>query len=215
MSARGRTIRDWSRRRLGQNFLDAATAERLVDQAGFQPGALVVEIGAGRGAMTLALARRGVRIIAVEPDPQWHQHLRNVAAANSAIQVVGADFLKMPLPREAFRVMGSLPFNRTTDILKHLLDNPETYMTRADVIVQWEVACKRAANPPSTLIFTVWAPWWEVRLLTRVERNNFRPVPSVDAGLLGIARRHPPLLPPAMARPYAEFVRQHWPFANR
>jgi len=56
-------------------------------------------------------------------------------------------------------VMGSLPFGRTTDILRRLLDDPGNSLLRADVVVPREVALKRAATPPATLLSTVWAPW--------------------------------------------------------
>jgi 23S rRNA (adenine-N6)-dimethyltransferase len=212
VSARGRTARDRRRRHLGQNFLNPATADHLIDQAAFQPGELVVEIGAGVGAITLALARRDLRIIAIEPDPEWSRRLRERIGDNRHIRIVERDFLSVALPREPFRVAGSLPFARTTDMLRRLLDDPTTGLQRADIIVQWEVAQKRAAVPPSTLLSTVWAPWWEMRLGRRIPASEFRPVPRVDAGFLTITRRHPALLPPSMARSYAQFVRQQWPF---
>ena len=207
MSARRRTDRDWRRRQLGQNFLDPATADQIVDQAAFAPGELVLEIGAGSGAITRALARRALRVIAVEPDPVWARRLRD-----HDVRVIERDFLAVTLPREPFRVFGSLPFARTTDILHRLLDDPAIAMRRADVVVQWEVAVKRAASPPVTLVSTAWAPWWEMHLARRIPAAMFRPVPRVDAGLLVITRRDPPLLPIAMARPYADFVQREWPF---
>jgi 23S rRNA (adenine-N6)-dimethyltransferase len=210
--ARGRTARDRRRRRLGQNFLEPATADQLIDQAAFRPGELVVEIGAGLGAITFALARRGVRIMAVEPDPDWSRRLRERVGRNPRIRVIEGDFLSLALPPEPFRIAGSLPFARTTDILRRLLDDPDTGMQRADIIVQWEVALKRTATPPSTLLSAAWAPWWEMRLGRRIPATEFRPVPRVDAGFLTITRRNPALLPHSMARPYAQFVRQHWPF---
>lgn len=211
MSARRRTDRDWRRRQFGQNFLDPATADQLVDQAAFAPGELVVEIGAGSGALTRALARRALRVIAVEPDPVWASRLREQTTRHN-VHVVARDFLAVTLPHEPFRVVGSLPFSRTTDILHRLLDDPAIPMRRADVIVQWEVAVKRATTPPMTLVSTTWAPWWEIRLARRIPATTFRPVPHVDAGLLAITRRDPPLLPVAMARAYADFVRREWPF---
>ena len=218
MSAPRRTDRDWRRRRLGQNFLDPATADQIVDQAGFVPGELVIEVGAGAGALTRALARQALRVIAVEPDLHWARRLREQMAgsrvANGLVHVVASDFLAITLPREPFRIVGSLPFGRTTDILRHLLDDPATPLRRADVIVQWEVALKRAATPPATLLSTAWAPWWEMRLAQRIPATSFRPVPRVDAGLLAITRRDPPLLPVAIARRYAAFVQSGWPFSQ-
>jgi len=214
VSAHGRTARDARRRGLGQNFLNSDAADRLVDQAALQAGELVVEVGAGRGAITAALARRGVRVIAIEPDPEWSRHLRDRFADNPRVRIVAQDFLALALPTEPFRVVGSLPFARTTDMLRRLLDDPDTRLARADVIVQWEVARKRAAMPPATLLSTVWAPWWDMRLGRRIPAGEFRPIPRVDAGVLTITRRHPALLPAAMARSYAHVVRLHWPFAR-
>jgi 23S rRNA (adenine-N6)-dimethyltransferase len=211
VSARRRTDRDWRRRQFGQNFLDPATAERIVEAAAFAPGELVIEIGAGGGALTRALARRTLRLIALEPDPVWSKRLRE----QLGVHVIAKDFLAVTLPREPFRIIGSLPFRRTTDILHRLLDDPTVPMQRADVIVQWEVALKRAAVPPVTLLSTAWAPWWEMQLAQRIPAAKFRPVPRVDAGLLTVTRRDPPVLPAAMARSYAAFIQREWPFDGR
>lgn len=214
MSAYGRTPRDERRRRLGQNFLRPEIADRLVAEAGFRRGELVVEVGAGPGPLTLALARRAVDVIAVELDPVWAKRLRDLVrrVAAARVRVVEANVLSLPLPARSFRVIGSLPFGQTTSILRRLLDDPSVPLERADMIVQWEVARKRATVPPSTMLSTVWAPWWEFRLGRRIPATEFRPVPLVDAGVLVIRRRERPLLPLAMAGRYGDFVRAHWPF---
>jgi len=212
VSAAERTPRDERRRRLGQNFLPAELADALVADAAFSPGELVVEIGAGRGACTFALARRGVRVIALERDPAWAAALQREVRRRrlGAISVVCADARDARLPRRPFRVFGSLPFGATTDILRHLLGDPGTCLERADVVVQWEVARKRASVPPSTALSTAWAPWWTFEIGRRIPARAFRPVPRVDAALLHIHRRRPPLLPPSMAPAYRDFVRQQW-----
>ena len=214
MSAHRRTPRDERRRRLGQNFLRPEFADRLVAEADFRTGELVVEIGAGLGAITFALAHRGIDVVAVEVDPVWAERLRDRVrtAGPGRVRVVEADFLSLTLPVRPFRVMGSLPFGKTTDILRRLFDNPGVPLKRADVIVQWEVARKRAAAPPSTLLSTVWAPWWEFRLGRRIPAAEFQPVPQVDSGVLVVTRRDHPLLPPAMASSWVGFLRAHWPF---
>jgi 23S rRNA (adenine-N6)-dimethyltransferase len=212
--ARRRTPRDERRRRLGQNFLRPEIADRIVSEADFRPGELVIELGAGLGAITIALARRQVEVVAIEIDPMWASRLRDRTREEflDNVQVVEGDFLTLSLPDRPFRVIGSLPFGHTTDVLSRLLENPYTALERADLIVQWEVARKRAALPPSTLRSTTWLPWWEFRLGRHIPAVAFRPVPQVDSGVLTIKRRHPALLPPAMASMYREFVRAHWPF---
>jgi len=212
VSAPKRTPRDERRRRLGQNFLRTDLATALVAEAAFEVGDLVVEIGAGRGACTFALARRGVEVIALERDPYWAENLRREVGRQglARVRVVCCDALHYEMPRRPFRVMGSLPFGATTALLRHLLDGPHSGLRRADLIVQWEVARKRAATPPTTMLSTAWAPWWSFALGRRIPADSFRPVPSVDAGVLRVVRREPPLLPDRMADAFASFVRGHW-----
>lgn len=214
MADERRSFRDERRRSLGQNFLSRERAEALVAGADVRAGDLVVEIGPGRGAITLALAARGADVIAVELDPVWAARLRNDLRAAGAhrVRVVHADFLGFRLPDRAFRVVASVPFARTTDVLRHLLDDPCSGLERADLVVQWEVARKRAASPPSSLLSTAWAPWWEFTLGPRIPACDFRPVPAVDGGVLTIRRRAVPLLPVSMAPPFARWVRASWPF---
>lgn len=217
MSAAPRTPRDQRRRRLGQNFLRAEAADRFVADAGIEPGELVVDVGAGSGVLTRALVSRGAEVIAVEVDPAWVAKLQDLARhpdGGGRIHVVQRDVLGVRLPRRPFRVIGCLPFGSTTAILSRLLDRPEIPLQRADLILQWEVARKRAASPPTTLLSTTWAPWWEFRLGRRVPARDFRPVPRVDGGVLVVTRRRPALLPASMSQPFAGFVREHWPFRS-
>jgi 23S rRNA (adenine-N6)-dimethyltransferase len=212
VSAGKRTQRDERRRRLGQNFLRPELADVLIADAAFEAGDLVVEIGAGRGVCTLALARRGVHVIALERDPRWAEQLRrSVRRAGVAhVPVVCCDALGYRMPRRPFRAMGSIPFGATTSLLRHLLDDPNSGLWRADLLVQFEVARKRAAVPPTTLLSTAWAPWWSFEMGRRFAAESFRPVPSVDAAVLRVTRRVPPLLPEHMADAYGEFVRRQW-----
>jgi 23S rRNA (adenine-N6)-dimethyltransferase len=212
--AKPRTARDARRRSLGQNFLTPELGREIVAGAGLRPGELVIEIGAGRGALTRALALLPVDVVAVELDPLCADRLREElrAAGCGRVRVVCADFLAIALPARPFRVIGSLPFAHTTRICRRLFDDPGLPLERADLVVQWEVARKRACAPPATLLGAAWAPWWEFSLGRRIPASAFRPMPSVDAGVLVATRRHAALLPPGMASAFAGFVRARWPF---
>ena len=157
---------------------------------------------------------RGIDVVAVELDRHWAGQLRARAKAGSGgqLEVVQSDFLSYRLPDAPFRVVGSLPFSNTSAILAHLLDDPGRPLVRADLIVQWEVARKRAASPPATLRSAVWAPFWSFTLGRRIPAADFRPVPRVDGGVLVVERRDDPVLPPVMAGAWARFVRAGWPF---
>jgi 23S rRNA (adenine-N6)-dimethyltransferase len=115
-----------------------------------------------------------------------------------------------PLPRGAYRVVANPPFNLTTTLLGRLLDDPGRGPTRADLLLQREVARKHAAAPPATLRTAAWAPWWRFTLGEQVPREAFRPVPKVDAAWLTIERRDPPILPEHLAPGFTDTLRSGW-----
>lgn len=209
-----RTRRDSRRRSLGQNFLtDPSVVERLVDAASIDPGELVVDLGAGRGALTLALARAGARVRAIEIDPVWERRLRRRVTENELadrVEVVRGDIRRTPLPDEPYRVVASPPFGLTTAVLSRLLDEPALGPWRADLLIQWEVTAKRAAQPPTSLRSAAWAPWWTFEMGMEVARSSFRPVPSVDAAVLVARRRPTPVLPEWLAPGFRELLRHGW-----
>ena len=176
-------------------------------------GELVLDLGAGTGALTIPLAKAGARVVAVETDPIWAQrltgHLADIGLADG-VEVVVGDILTAPLPSEPYRVLSSPPFGITTAVMRRLFDRPEHGPFRADLLVQWQVARKRSRMPPSTLLSTIWAPWWETTIVERVPKKAFAPVPRVDAGWLAVTRRHPSLLPSGLAPGYARFLRAEW-----
>jgi 23S rRNA (adenine-N6)-dimethyltransferase len=163
---------------------------------------LVLDLGAGTGVLTAALTRAGARVVAVELDPELAAGLRRRFA-----NVVEGDAVRLALPREPFKVVANLPFDGATAILRRLLD-PRSSLIGADVIVQWELACKRAAVWPSTELATYWGAWFELSVERRLPRCAFAPPPSVDAGVLRIARRHEPLLPAGEHHRYRTFLRR-------
>jgi 23S rRNA (adenine-N6)-dimethyltransferase len=203
---RSRTARDARRRTLGQNFLrNRGLAVRLVRDARISGDDLVVELAAGTGILTGELARRADRVVAVELDPEWARRLLDSFAAVENVLVAQGDALRFPLPGEPFRVVANLPFGRTTAFLRHLLDDPESALVAADLIVQHEVARKRARNR-GTLLTLSWAPWFEFSLGRRIPASAFRPIPAVDAAVLRVRRRAEPLLEPAERSAFAAFL---------
>ncbi|WP_425565182.1 23S ribosomal RNA methyltransferase Erm [Saccharopolyspora taberi] len=181
------SARDRARRELGQNFLvDRAAARRLVRLLDLTGPTPVVELGAGAGAVTRELA--GHPVTAVEIDPHWADVLR---VRCPWARVVRGDVLRFAFPRTEHVVVGNLPYSQTTAIVRRLLAEPS--WTRAALLVQFDVARKRADG--GSMLNAQWAPWYEFRLCGRVRAQAFRPVPSVDGGLLAVRRRARPLVP--------------------
>ena len=195
------------RAELGQHFLAGGwLAAELVEQAGVGSGDLVVEIGAGTGVLTEALARRAGRVVAVECDPRLAERARGRLARFGNVRVVTADALTLPVPRRPFRVVANLPFGSTAAILRRLLGDPRTRLERADLIVQEEAARRYATGRPATPETIAWGAWYELRAGRRLGPSSFRPPPRVGAAVLVARRRDPPLVPVAGRRRFAALV---------
>lgn len=163
----------------------------------------MLDLGAGSGRLTAALAARAGRVVAVELDPCWAQSLRERWAN---VDVVHEDATTTALPREPFRVVANVPFDRTTALLRRLLDDPSVPLLRADLVVEWGVALKRALPWPSSVNDVRWRAWYRFGLERRLPRSSFDPPPAVDAGVLAIERRDRPLVPAAEAAAWTRFV---------
>lgn len=184
------------RHEYGQNFLcDRRVVADIVKIVARTTGP-IVEIGAGDGALTLPLQRLGRPLTAIEID---RRRVRRLAARTSA-EVLSSDFLRYRLPPMPHVVVGNLPFHLTTSILRKLLHGPG--WTDAVLLMQWEVARRRAAVGGATMMTAQWWPWFEFDLVRKVSADAFRPRPGVDGGLLAIKRRDEPLLPWADRRRY-------------
>ena len=211
---RDRTNRDARRRSLGRNFLvGRAELSRIVGAVEIQADELILEVGAGTGSLTVAMASAGARVIAVEADPIWASKLHNrIDALGLAhrVDVRCEDFESMRLPEPPYRVVSNPAFGLTTALMSKLLDHPERGPRRADLLLQLDVARKRAISPPRSLRSAAWAPWWTFELGPVVSRSAFRPVPRVDAALLTIQRRRSDVLPLWLAPRMRDLLRPGW-----
>ena len=195
------------RAELGQHFLAGGwLAAELVEQAGVGAGDLVVEIGAGTGVLTEALARRAGRVVAVEYDPRLAERARSRLAGFGNVRVVTADALALPPPRRPFRVVANLPFGSTTAMLRRLLGDPRTPLERADLILQEQAARRYAARRPGAPEVVAWGAWYALATGRRLGPASFRPPPRVGAAVLVAERRRPPLVPVGGHRRFTALV---------
>ncbi|MET9250713.1 ErmE/ErmH/ErmO/ErmR family 23S rRNA (adenine(2058)-N(6))-methyltransferase [Nonomuraea sp. NPDC003709] len=198
----GRTPRDRARRTLSQNFLADRHAVDLMVKAA-APDGLVLEPGAGEGVLTLALAEAGARVVGYEIDPLLAGRLAARTRSDPRIDVVRGDFTAARAPREPFAVVGNIPYSITSKIVDWCLRAPA--LTSATLLTQREYARKRSGDYGRWSLVTVesW-PWFHWRLGDTVDRESFRPVPSVDSAILRVQRRPEPLV--ASRRSYQELV---------
>jgi 23S rRNA (adenine-N6)-dimethyltransferase len=189
-----------------QNFLrDPRTAERIVALAGVGPSDVVYEVGAGAGVITERLAAVCRRVVAVEKDPRLAAVLRERFAGRGNVEVHRADALRHPLPPPPYKVVANPPFDVVTAIITRLVTAPAP-PEDACLVVQREAADRFIGRPAETLFALRLKPWFAPGVLHRFRRSDFVPAPGVDAVLLRLRKRGPPLVRPEEARLYRDFV---------
>jgi 23S rRNA (adenine-N6)-dimethyltransferase len=163
----------------------------------------VLELGAGSGAITDALVQAGLAVTAVELDPGQARRLRDTFSGRA--DVVTADMLRFTYADGPHHVVSNVPFGITTPLLRRLLAQQRWHT--AVLILQWEVARKRAGVGGTTMLTASWWPWYEFTLDRRVPASAFRPPPAVDAGILVMRRRAEPLIAGEECRACQQLVR--------
>lgn len=187
-------------RALGQNFVvDPNTVRRMVRLAGVGPNDHVVEVGAGLGALTLAIAETGATVRALELDRGLVRVLAEVLADNPNASVVEADAMNADwkgilLGAPSWMLVANLPYNIATPLVADLLDEVPA-IEKMVVMVQREVGERLAASPgdPAYGAVSVKVSYWaKARLLGDVPPTVFMPRPKVMSTIVEITRRPAP-----------------------
>jgi 16S rRNA (adenine1518-N6/adenine1519-N6)-dimethyltransferase len=194
-----------ARKRFGQHFLERAWVDKLVALVAPQADEPFLEIGPGRGALTLPLAESGARIRAIEIDRDLAADLRAAVPAN--VTVVTGDMLALA-PADLFgdagderdtgnrrvRVVGNLPYNVSSPILFRLLTlwRETGRLLDATLMLQREVAVRVAATPgtgdygPLSILTALHA---DVDTLLQLPPGAFRPPPKVHSAVIRLRFR--------------------------
>jgi len=223
-------------RALGQNFVvDGNTLRRVVRLSEVEPGDLVVEVGAGLGALTLELAHAGARVTAIEIDRRLVPLLRERVEA-SGVVVVEADALTLDwselLGQDAssdtdsaatksrvpnWTLVANLPYNVAVPVIARVLDEAPMVGSML-VMVQQEVGERLAAAPGDSAYGAVSvkvAYHATARVVGTVPASVFVPRPRVSSALVRIIRRTEVAVDPATVLPERLFTVVRAGFAHR
>lgn len=210
------------RKSLGQNFLvDPAALSRIITCASVTEEDTVLEVGAGLGTLTVALAERAAQVIAVETDPHLAQVLRQELSGVANVQLIHGDILeldpaallRMDVPRTSpalalwgprlprYLVVANLPYYITNAVVRHLLEakvRPE----RLVLTVQREVAQRMVAGPGAMSLLSVSVQFYgRPALCARIGRGAFFPAPKVASAVVRIdSYEQPPVAIDDIAR---------------
>ncbi|MEO0560152.1 MAG: 16S rRNA (adenine(1518)-N(6)/adenine(1519)-N(6))-dimethyltransferase RsmA [Bacteroidota bacterium] len=195
------------KKRLGQHFLtDPNTIRRIAAAIDAPPGAPIVEIGPGEGALTEVLLSHHPQLVAFEVDPEAITHLQqrfpsldvrvgdvlDLDWAALATELADRQLEAIPNPQSptpnSLHVIGNLPYYITSPILFALLA-ARHHIARAVVMIQREVADRIVAEPSTKAYGTLSV---QLQLLARprflfpVSRHVFRPKPDVESAVIAL-----------------------------
>ncbi len=189
-----------ARKRFGQNFLhDPQVIQRLLAAVAVQPGDQVVEIGPGQGALTAGLLEQAGRLDVIEIDRDLIEPLRRRLGDSARLQIHQGDALDFDLRAltstpASLRIVGNLPYNISTPLLFHLLDQLEV-IRDLHLMLQREVV-ERIVALPGTKIYGRLSVMVQARCaateLMRIGPGAFKPVPKVDSAFLRLIPWCPP-----------------------
>ena len=180
------------RKSLGQNFLVATSApSRIAEQADLTAVDTVLEIGAGVGTLTSALAARAGRVVAVETDPELVTVLSQEFAEQKNVKIVHGDILALSVPdlldmtpgsdarprwgtrRPHYKVVANLPYYITAAVIRHILEAP-IRPAQLVVTVQHEVAKRITARPGDLSVLAVGVQFYgKPRICFRLGTRRF------------------------------------------
>ncbi len=182
---------------LGQNFLTNKTIQRkIVSFLDLQRDDSVVEIGAGKGALTVHIAESSAHLWAVEVDRKILPELENKLTSFPNAKILAQEIQSVRLadlnPTQKFKLVGNLPYHLTSPILDWLVAE-KPWVERAIIMVQREVARRFLARPKtseiSPLSFFVQFHF-EAKKLLEVGPGNFYPKPKVNSTVVELRPRH-------------------------
>ncbi|NIM69249.1 MAG: 16S rRNA (adenine(1518)-N(6)/adenine(1519)-N(6))-dimethyltransferase RsmA [Xanthomonadales bacterium] len=202
------------RRRFSQNFLvDHAVIDRMVAAIDPQPGQLFIEIGPGRGALTLPVLAAGAQLCAIEIDRDLAAALERTAAAAGRLQVVCADALGEDFAARAgdrpFRLLGNLPYHISTPLLFHALAQRPPPQD-IHFLLQQEVVERLAAEPGGReygRLSVSCQNLCRVTPLFTVGPQAFQPEPAVDSAFVRLEPRAEPISGHALQARLEQVVR--------
>ncbi len=192
---------------MGQHFLiHQATAEKIAAAIEPEPGDVVVEIGAGLGALTLPLSRSGARVVAVEIDPELAAFLRKELLEerwDALVRIECIDILQLDFTalynryHRKLKIIGNLPYNISSPVLFKLMEAAHC-LQEAVLMLQDEVAVRLLAGPGSKDygILSVMAAYHsEASRFMRLKPSQFHPPPEVDSQVIRMRFRTCPMTP--------------------
>jgi len=202
------------RKRLGQHFLkNPHVIRKMINYINPGPEELIIEIGAGKGALTFPLAKRAEKVIAIEKDRKFIPYLKEKGFPN--LEIVEADVLKLDFKElipsdKKVKIVGNLPYSISSPILFKIYNQKEL-ISECYFLLQKEVAERICAFPhtksfaPLSIIFQI---FFLTQIAFYVSRKSFTPQPKVDSAFISLRKREKPLFDINSEEKFINFLKE-------
>ena len=180
-----------AKKSLGQNFLsDPKILKKIVDSAEITEGDTVVEIGPGKGSLTLELLRVAKKVIAVEKDELLAKNLEEIFSkeiTDNRLQIIVDDVLNCNLKTIDYKLVGNIPYYITGEIFRKFLES-QNQPKSITFVIQKEVAERIVAknNKESILSISI-KVYGEPKFGGVIKKGSFFPKPKVDSAIIHIS----------------------------
>lgn len=182
-------------KRLGQNFLiEENVLGKIIESAELSKNDIILEIGPGLGVLTIELAKRVKKVIAIEKDKRFCDILKENLKDYKNAEIINADILKIfnKFSISDYKLVANLPYYITSPVIRLFLEaeqKPEMMI----LMVQKEVAQRIIAKPPKMSILSIAVQFYaEAKIIDYISKNCFYPQPKVDSAIIKIVPKQIP-----------------------
>jgi len=188
---------------LGQNFLiDRNIQNKIIRACNLSNEDIVLEIGSGKGDLTVSLAQKAKKVYALEIDERLHPLLEMGLMKHDNCQVIKADILKFDISKflhenqikQKIKVIGNIPYYISSPIIEHLIEYRKD-ISVAFITVQKEFGhrTRAVAGSKAYSSFSCFVQYYcNCKILFEIKRNSFKPAPNVDSCFLSLEFREKP-----------------------
>jgi 16S rRNA (adenine1518-N6/adenine1519-N6)-dimethyltransferase len=181
---------------LGQNFLiDKNISEKIVKAGEVSKKDTILEIGAGLGCLAIPLSEKAKKVITIEKDEKMIPALEETISGIKNIEVLNQDALLFSPEIKNYKIIANIPYYITSPLIQKFLEdkNPASLII---LTIQREVAERICAKPPKMNLLAISVQFYaEPKIISRVSKNSFWPIPKVDSAIIKITPKKEPISP--------------------
>lgn len=195
------------RKLLSQNFIyNQSLIKLLISKSSINLTDTVLEIGPGKGFITLQLLKISKRVIAVELDQKLILHLQKFFPNNTKLELHSGDFLNFQLPKIPYKVFSNIPFSIEGKIVRKLLES-ENPPLDSYLIVRKDLAERLSGIVKNNMFSITYKPFFDFEIIYNLNFTDFIPPINIKTVMWRIYKKDSPLIPFHRVDEWKKFIK--------